>query len=214
MIFGSNQKLLMARAGVKPPADPFTFLGSTAANQTGTSVSVSRPAFAKDGDVIILGIRDSAAGTGITVTGPSGFTTIVSVTGGTFLSTGGYWAKKLTSSDTGPFSFTTSVSRTWGLTSVTLASCDIGSSYGGVAIDGSTFPSVTPTQNGNLIIMAMARTGLVISSTTPSTTVLLADGSARGSYFNVGATTASTTYGSWTLDQSGRILTGYVNLVT
>jgi hypothetical protein len=211
-MIGSNQKLLMARAGVKPPADPFTFLGSTAANQTGTSVSVSRPAFAKDGDVIILGIRDSSAGTGITVTGPSGFTTIVSVTGGTFISTGGYWAKKLTSSDTGPFTFTTSTSRTWGLTSVTFADCDIGVDYGGSAIEGSTFPSVTPTENGNLIIMAMVRVGVTITSTTPSTTSLLAD--VRSSYFDVGPTTASTTYGSWTLDQSGRILTGYVNLVT
>lgn len=211
MMIGSSKKLLMARAGVKPPADPFTFLGSTAVNQTGTSVSVTRPAFATDGSVIILGVRDSAAGTGITVTGPSGFTQIAFESGGTFLSTGGYWAKKLTSSDTGPFAFTTSVSRTWGLTSVTFASCDIGASYGGVSIDGSTFPAVTPTQDGNLIIMAMARVGVTITATTPSTTSLLAN--VRSSYFDVGATTASTTYGSWTLDQSGRILTGYLNLV-
>jgi hypothetical protein len=210
----SSQKLLMAASGIGVGEVPFTFLGSTGANQTGTSVSVSRPAFATNGSVIILGIRDSAAGTGITVTGPSGFTEIISVTGGVFNSTGGYWAKKLTSADTGPFTFTTSTSRTWGLTSVTLANCDIGIDYGGAAIDGSTFPSVTPTQNGNLIIMAMIRTSVVISSTTPSTTVLRADGSARGSYFDAGTTTASTTYGPWTLNQSGRILTGHVNLVT
>ena len=210
MMIGSSKKLLMARAGVVPPA-PFAFLGSTGVNQTGTSVSVARPAFASDGSVIILGIRDLAAGTGITVTGPSGFTQIAFESGGTFSSTGGYWAKKLTSSDTGPFAFTTSVSRTWGLTSVTFASCDIGASYGGVSIEGSTFPAVTPTQDGNLIIMAMVRTSVAITTTTPSTTSLLS--SVRSSYFNVGTSVASTTYGSWTLDQSGRILTGYLNLV-
>jgi hypothetical protein len=207
----SSQKLLMARAGAVPPPEPFDFLGSsTLSVSSSSSFSINRPAHAKDGSVLIIGLRASSANEGITVTPPSGFTTIGYATGGTFSSTGDWCAKKLTSADVGPFSFSTSSAANWNLATVSLAECDLGSDFGVAEFQGSTVPSVTPTENGNLLIFAMFRTNVDITSTTPSTTPL-ATGTIA--YFDVGPSVASTTYGPWDLNTSGRTLSGYLNLV-
>jgi hypothetical protein len=195
---------LRSAAASEPPVPPYTFLGGVNASAVNTSTpSVALPSFAVPGSVLIIAIGSGVSGQSITP--PSGFTELYFASSG-WLASGGFWAKKLTSSDTGPFVFTFSgdtTSMSWVVGA--FANCNIGTDRGGRATDSNTsfLPAVTPTQSGNMILMSKNRAGTAITATIPSTTVLYAPNS-RGAFFDVGPVNASVTYGGWTVNQAER----------